>query len=171
MKFKKEKCPEPFQISYFPKKSIEIFIEEDEEIPWIRKGLLIKVGNESIGDGKYLNSLAVIDQVIDDFGSQVTVLKNGDQLLLDQDDCLPVSRVSDEEYDQQLSTIDPKIMSTALKTDRCIVLFNGFKGKEGRVLGSLKGNEYKIEISAAGTSQIHRKQFNLVEGQFCIYWE
>ena len=171
MRFKKEKSTEPVQISYFPEKSIEIFIEEDEEIPWIRKGLLIKVGNESIGDGKYLNSLAVIDQVIDDFGSQVTVLKNGDQLLLDQDDCLPVSRVSDEEYDQQLSTIDPKIMSTALKTDRCIVLFNGFKGKEGRVLGSLKGNEYKIEISAAGTSQIHRKQFNLVEGQFCIYWE
>lgn len=170
-KLKKVKGLEPAQISYFPEKPIEIFLEEDEEISWIRKGLLIKVGNESIGDGKYFNSLAVIDQVIDDFGAQVTILKNGDQLLLDQDDCLPVSRVSDEEFDNQLSTIDPKIMSTALKTDQCILLFNEFKGKEGRVIATLKSNEFKIEISAAGSSQIHRKQLNLVEGQFCIYWE
>lgn len=170
---KKEKGHKPVQLSYFPEKPIEILVgdeEDDEEIPWIRKGLLIKVGNDAIGNSKYMNLLAVIDEVIDDFGAQVTVLKNGDQLLLDQDDCLPVSRVSDEEFDKQLSTIDPKIMSTALKTDRCVVLCRGFKGKEGRVLGALQ-NEFKIEISAVGSSQIHRKQLNLVEGQFCIYWE
>lgn len=171
MKLKKERGPEPAQISYFPAKPIEISVEEEDEIPWIRKGLLIKIGNGEIGNGKYLGLLAVIDQVIDDFGAQVTVLKNGDQLLLDQDDCVPVSLVTDEEYDQQLSTIDQKIMSTALKTDRCIVLCVGFKGKEGRVLGRLKLNEFKVEISAAGSSQIHRKQFNLADGQFCIYWE
>ena len=174
MKYKKEKGSEqPAQISYFSKEPLEISVDEDEEdeIPWICCGLLIKIGNATIGNGKYLNLLAVIDQVIDDFGAQVTVLKNGDQLLLDQDDCLPVSRVTDEDFDQQLSTIDPKIMSTALKTNRCVVLCIGFKGKEGRVLDNSKKNEFKVEISAAGSSQIHRKQFNLVDGQFCIYWE
>ena len=174
MKYKKEKGSEqPVQISYFSKEPLEISVDEDEEdeIPWICCGLLIKIGNATIGNGKYLNLLAVIDQVIDDFGAQVTVLKNGDQLLLDQDDCSPVSRVTDEDFDQQLSTIDPKIMSTALKTNRCVVLCSGFKGKEGRVLDNSKKNEFKVEISAAGSSQIHRKQFNLVDGQFCIYWE
>ena len=158
-------------ISYFPSKSIEISLEEDEnEIPWIRKGLLIRISNETIGNGNYFKLLAVIDQVIDDFGAQVTILKNGDQLLLDQDDCLPVSRVNDDEFDSQLSVIDPKIMSTALKTDRCVILSSGYKGKEGRVL-SANLSEFKIEISAAGSSQIHRKQLNLIDGQFCIYWE
>ena len=176
IKFKKEKgIPDTITpVSYFPKVPIEITIDEDEEgeIAWIRKGLLVKIGNESIGNGKYFDLLAVIDEVIDEFGAQVTVLKNGDQLLLDQDDCLPVSRVLDEEFDRQLSKIDQKIISTALKTDRCILLKPvGFKGKEGRVLGFVNSTEFKVEISAAGSSQIHRKQFNLSEGQFCIYWE
>ena len=177
IKFKKERrIPDNSKpISYFPSAPIEISVDEDEEedeIAWIRKGLLIKIGNESIGNGKYFGLLAVIDEVIDEFGAQVTVLKNGDQLLLDQDDCLPVSQVKDEEFDQQLSTIDQKIMSTALKTDRCILLRPfGFKGKEGRIVGFVNSNEFKVEVSAAGSSQIHRKQFNLSEGQFCIYWE
>lgn len=100
----------------------------------------------------------------------MTVLKNGDQLLLDQDDCLPVSRVQDDEFDSQLSQIDPKIMSTALKTDRCVILFNGYKGKEGRLIAS-SSIESKVEVVEAGSSQIHRKQLNLVDGQFCIYFE
>lgn len=169
-KYKKERI-EP--VSYYPKTPIVISIEEDEELlPWIRKGLLIKIGNEELVKGKYLNLLAVIDEVIDDFGAQVTVLKSGDQLLLDQDDCLPVSRVKDQEFDQQLSTLDLKIMSTALKTNRCVLLVNEARGREGRVLGSSKNDqEFKVEISSAGSSQIHRKQFDLIEGQFCIYWE
>ena len=174
MKFKREKgiSETSAPISYFPSVPIEISVDEDDEIPWIRESLLVKIGNESIGNGKYLGLLAVIDEVIDDFGAQVTVLKNGDQLLLDQDDCIPISRVKDDEFDQQLSEIDPKIMSTALKTDRCILLGPvGCKGKEGRVLGPVGSKEFKVEISAAGSSQIHRKQFNLNEGQFCIYWE
>lgn len=184
IKFKKEnRIPESCTpVSYFSSVPIEISVDQDEEdeIAWIRRGLLIKIGNESIGNGKYFGLLAVIDEVIDEFGAQVTVLKSGDQLLLDQDDCLPISRVKDEEFDQQLSTIDPKIMSTALKTDKCILLSPfGFKGKEGRVIsvggggsgGAGGSQEFKVEISAAGSSQIHRRQFNLNEGQFCIYWE
>lgn len=176
VKFKKEKgIPDNLmQISRFPSVPIEISIEdeEDDEISWIRKGLLIKIGNETLGNGKFLGLLAVIDEVIEDFGAQVTILKNGDQLLLDQDDCIPVSKVKDEDYDQQLSIIDPKIMSTALKTDKCILLGpSGFKGNEGRVLGQIKTNEFKVEVSAAGSSQIHRKQFILEEGNFCIFWE
>lgn len=176
---KREKGPEAAPVSYYPKTPIVISIDEDEnnetedEVAWIRKGLLIKIGNDSLGDGKYFNLLAVIDEVIDDFGAQVTVLKSGDQLLLDQDDCLPVSRVEDEDFDHQLSSLDPKIMSTALKTDRCVLLAPGSaKGKEGRVLSRASGQkEFKVEISAAGSSQIHRRQFDLVNGQFCIYWE
>lgn len=173
--YKKEKRPDVPVVSYFPKTPIVISVDEEEEeeqVPWIRKGLLIRIGNVSLGGGQYLNLLAVIDEVINDFGAQVTVLKSGDQLLLDQDDCLPVSRVRDQEFDSQLSTIDQKIMSTALKTDRCVLLLDGSKGKEGRVLGSSTDSSgFKVEISAAGSSQIHRKQFDLVDGQFCIYWE
>ena len=57
-------------VSYFPKVPIEITIDEDEEdeIAWIRKGLLVKIENESIGNGKYFELLAVIDEVIDEFG-------------------------------------------------------------------------------------------------------
>lgn len=168
---KRDRPTEPLiPISYFPSKPIEISVEEDE-IPWIRKGLLIRIGNQSLENGKYFKLLAVIDEVIDDFGGQVTILKNGDQLLLDQDDCLPVSCVEDTEFDSQLSLIGPKIMSTALKTDRCVILFDGFKGKEGRVLCNLNSKEFKVEIIEAGSSQIHRKQLNLIEEQFCIYWE
>ena len=172
MKYKIEKGSEPemLPVSFFSNKTtIEV---EEEEILWIRKGLLIRIGNETIGNGKYLNNLGVIDEVIDDFGAQVTILKSGDQLLLDQDDCLPVSKVSDEEFDQQLSTIDSRIMSTALKSDRCVLLLNStdFKGKEGRIMG-IKDEEFKVELVGAGGSQIHRKQLNLIEGQFCIYWE
>ena len=154
--------------------SIEIpLTEEDDEheIPWIRKGLLIRVGNGELGNGKYKTLLAIIDEVINDFGAQVTVLKSGDQLLLDQDDCLPVSRVTDEDFDSQLlPSIDQKIITTALKTGRCVILVLGFKEKDGRVLESGR-NSFKVEIIAPGSSQIHRKQLELLDGQFCIYWE
>jgi DNA/RNA-binding protein KIN17 len=145
--------------------------EELNEVAWIQKGLLVRIGNEEIGEGKYFRMLAVIDQVIQDFGAQVTVLKSGDQLLLDQEDCLPVSRVKDSEFDSQLSTIDPKLMSSALKTDKCVVLLSGLIGKEGRVLKSSSDDKFNVELTSAGVSHIHRKQLDLVEGQLCIYWE
>lgn len=175
LKFKKTKANSILNSnSNSTSNSIEIpLTEEDDEneIPWIRKGLLIRIGNEQLGNGKYKTLLAIIDEVINDFGAQVTVLKSGDQLLLDQDDCLPVSRVTDEDFDTQLlPSIDQKIISTALKTDRCVILVLGFKGKDGRVLESGR-NSFKVEISAPGSSQIHRKQLELLDGQFCIYWE
>lgn len=148
---------------------IEIDCQEEssEEIPWIRKGLLVRIKNDQLASGKYYKLLAVIDAVIDDFGAQVSVLKSGDQLLLDQDDCEPASKVADEEYDAQLSALDAKIMSNALKSDRCIIIATG---KEGRIVESA-GEKFVVEIIEAGTSHIHRPRLTLESGQFCIFWE
>lgn len=164
---------EPRAISFYPEKSIEINLDEDEEeIPWIKKGLVVRIGNASLAEGKYFGLLAVIEEVIDNFGAQVSVLKNGDVVLLDQDDCQPVSKVKDEDYDEQLSAVDSRLMRSALKTDRCVLLCKGYEGKEGRVLGFVNNKQaFEVELLAPGSSKIHKKLFELAEGQFCIYWE
>lgn len=154
---------------------IEIPIEPDADVGWIRKGLLIRIGNREVGDGRYVDKLAVIDEVMEEFGAQVVVLESGDQLLLDQDDCVPVATVADEEYDAQLRHLDQKLLSTALKTDRCIIVARGHVGQEGRRVSQSAANDgrkqFSILVTELGTSQIHRVHLTLFEGDFCMFWE
>ena len=162
--------------AFIPYETAPIVIEADageaEDIPWIRKGLLIRIKNDTVAEGKYLGLLAVIEAVIDDFGAQVSVLSSGDQLLLDQDDCEAVSEVSDAEFDAQLQSLDAKIMSTALKTDRCVILAANHVGRDGRVLGKRsETGKFQVEVTEAGSSHIHRLKLDLLPGEFCIFFE
>lgn len=170
------------QRAFIPYETGPIVIEVDQaaaaaatelqEISWIRKGLLIRIRNDTVGHGKYFGLLAVIDAVVEDFGAQVSVLSSGDQLLLDQDDCGPVSEVSDDEFDSQLRHLDAAIMSTALQTDRCIILAENHVGREGRVLGKRQGTgKFQVEVTEAGSSHIHRLTLDLRPEEFCIFFE
>ena len=160
----------PMKRAFIPYETAPIVIEaEPEDVAWIRKGLLIKIKNDSVGKGKYFGLLAVIDAVIEDFGAQVTVLQSGDQLLLDQDDCTPVGFVSDAEFDAQLRGLDAKITANALKSDRCNIVATG---REGRVLGKrTESGKFQVEVTEAGASHIHRLKLDLSAEEFCIFFE
>ncbi len=159
--------------AFIPYETGPIIIEDEpEEIPWIRKGLLIRIKNAEVANGKYAGMLAVIDAVIEDFGAQVSVLKSGDQLLLDQDDCAPVAEVLDDEYDDQLGSLDSKITANAVKSNRCIILALNYIGREGRLIGKRADTgRFQVELTEAGSSHIHRLKLELNAQEFCIFFE
>lgn len=86
-----------------PKRAVDAIMEENErrklkrkrsseercnivEENWITKGIIVKVMNKSVGDGKYYKQKGEVIDVQDCFAAQVKMLDNGDVLKLDQDD-------------------------------------------------------------------------------------
>ncbi|TMW64808.1 hypothetical protein Poli38472_008975 [Pythium oligandrum] len=53
---------------------------------WVTTGIVVKVMNKRVGDGKYYKQKGEIVQVKDRFGAKVEMLDSGDILQLDQDD-------------------------------------------------------------------------------------
>ncbi|GLD93482.1 hypothetical protein PINS_up002074 [Pythium insidiosum] len=61
--------------------------EEDRRLEhWIRKGIVVKVLNKKVADGKYYKQKGEIVGVKDKFAATVEMLESGDVLQLDQDD-------------------------------------------------------------------------------------
>lgn len=53
---------------------------------WITTGIVVKIVNKKVGDGKYYKQKGVITAVEDKFGATIKILDSGDILRLDQDD-------------------------------------------------------------------------------------
>lgn len=62
---------------------------ENEEA-WLMVGLVIRVQNAIVGEGRYRGKIGLVQQIIDTFGAQVCMVDSGDILKLDQDDCMTV---------------------------------------------------------------------------------
>ncbi|PJF19343.1 hypothetical protein PSACC_00869 [Paramicrosporidium saccamoebae] len=60
--------------------------EELEDIPWLQVGLVVRIENRKLADGKYHGKTGIIRRIIEQFGAEVHV-EGGDILQLDQDDC------------------------------------------------------------------------------------
>lgn len=67
--------------------------ESDDDSPWLFEGLVVKIKNSVLGEGKYLGKKAVVLRVEQEFGAVVSVLDqsaqpipNSPELLLDQQD-------------------------------------------------------------------------------------
>jgi DNA/RNA-binding protein KIN17 len=65
---------------------------EDEEVPWLKRDIIVRIINKKLKDGKYFRKKAIVDEVLKDnkFSAEVAVLdddgKEGDILRLDQKD-------------------------------------------------------------------------------------
>lgn len=59
---------------------------EEDEVPWICPGIVVKCMNKDIADGKYNGVKAVIKRVVDEYIAELQVLESGDLLKLDQAD-------------------------------------------------------------------------------------
>lgn len=53
---------------------------------WITTGIVVKIVNKKVGDGKYYKQKGVITAVEDKFGATIETVDSGDILRLDQDD-------------------------------------------------------------------------------------
>nr|CCA18158.1 conserved hypothetical protein [Albugo laibachii Nc14] len=53
---------------------------------WILEGIIVKVLNDEVGDGKYRNKKGVVERVEDEFCATLRMLDTSDVLQLDQDD-------------------------------------------------------------------------------------
>ncbi|KAJ0403739.1 hypothetical protein ATCC90586_006549 [Pythium insidiosum] len=62
-------------------------VEEDQRLEnWITKGIVVKVLNKKVADGKYYKQKGEVIGVKDKFAATVEMLESGDVLQLDQDD-------------------------------------------------------------------------------------
>ena len=93
---------------------------------WIRKGILVKVLNKKVGDGRFYKKKGEIVRIIDDFIADVKM--EGATIRLDQDD---------------LETVIPKVGGKVL-------LLNGKgRGLVGQV-AQLNPDDYSVDIDVSG---------------------
>jgi DNA/RNA-binding protein KIN17 len=107
----------------------------NDESPWLYSNLLVRIINESLGDGQYFRRKGVIAKVVDDYVAKVQVQDddddpsnfNGDMLQLDQDD---------------LETVAPKRIRETIRMVR-----GKYRGMYGTVL-ELDKKKYLANIEA-----------------------
>lgn len=59
---------------------------EEQSIPWVCKNIIVKVKNNTVGNGAYYKKKGKIIGIVDDYGARVAMLDSGAVLELDQDD-------------------------------------------------------------------------------------
>lgn len=70
-----------------PESVQKVVLEEVlEDIPWLQVGLVVRVQNRALADGKYHGKTGIVRRIVENFGAEIHV-EGGDILRLDQDDC------------------------------------------------------------------------------------
>ncbi|EER08056.1 hypothetical protein, conserved [Perkinsus marinus ATCC 50983] len=118
----------------------EIMKKEEDDIPsdaWLMKGLIVKVLNKDLCNGKYYKSKGEIRKVLSPYVCHVKILKSGDILELDQTDLQTVTPANGRtiqvvlgQYKYQfgvLKSVDPTTGSCTIilvgdKTDKEVIL-------------------------------------------------
>lgn len=111
--------------------------DDNEESPWLYRGILVRIIHKKLAGGKYYRRKAVVDEVIDGFTAQVRVHGGGDDdddltgdiLRLDQDD---------------LETVAPKQVDQKVRIVR-----GAYRGKKA-VVTSLNKKKYRADLQLKG---------------------
>jgi len=104
----------------------------EEEIPWLKRDILVRIINKKLAEGKYFRQKAIVDHVLkeDKFRCEVEVLDGGDVLRLDQAD---------------LETVVPKVTGKKVR-----VLKGKYRGKKAKVL-ELDKKKYRATLQLIDT--------------------
>lgn len=140
---------------------------EEEEGPWLQPGLLVRVANAEVGEGRYYGRLGVVEQVVEAFGGQVALLDGTghEQLLLDQDDCGPVGSISAADADglqwdaRQLGRLERASRAVLLRPLR-------HRGQEVRILrrGAERVSVQLLRVPSTAALEVSPHDL-------CIYYE
>ena len=65
---------------------------------WLQPGIVVKIKNKKVGDGKFYKMKAVVVRVIEQFVGEVSILENSTVIRIDQD---------------HLETVLPKVSQTS----------------------------------------------------------
>eukprot|EP01137_Pigoraptor_chileana_P025141 Opistho-2@94169 len=94
---------------------------------WLAEGIVVKVLNKKLGDGRYYKAKGVVDKVIDRYVAEISMIESGDRLKLDQ---------------EHLETVLPAIGGSVL-------LVNGpHRGSKGR-LESINVDAFSASVKLA----------------------
>ena len=96
---------------------------------WITKGIVVKVMEKVIGNGKYYKQKGEVLKVIDKFGAEVRMLESRDVIQLDQDD---------------LETVIPQV-------DSAVKIVNGRGRGQSAIVLALNLKNYSATIKVADT--------------------
>ena len=108
---------------------------------WLQTGIIVKVTNRSLLDGKYYKSKGVVQSVIDKYGCSLKILDSGDLIQLDQDD---------------LQTVIPKN-----EGDKVLVCNGIMVGKKARIVKIRKdGENADLEIEGDVHKRISFEDFS-----------
>jgi hypothetical protein len=98
--------------------------DAEADVAWILSGIVVKIKDGDVADGKYLNKKAVIVNVIDTFVAEVRLLDSADIIRIDQDSLETV-----------IPNIDGKVM----------MLLGRYRGKQA-VMKGLYIDEFKASL-------------------------
>lgn len=88
--------------------------EEDRRDYWLRAGIVVKVMNKKVGNGKYYKKKARLRKVVERYIGEVKMLDSGDRLRIDQEDLETVSAPRLEASGRRtLFTVVPQEFSSA----------------------------------------------------------